>query len=65
MTKMDDATRKRVRAGRLMLAGKTPAEATKMVGVTRQTTYTWKARFDEGDMAHGANRAGEWVTTGC
>ena len=27
MAKMDEATRKRVRAGRLMLAGKTPAEA--------------------------------------
>ena len=27
MAKMDEATRKRVRAGRLMLAGKTPAQA--------------------------------------
>ena len=26
MARMDEATRKRVRAGRLMLAGKTPAE---------------------------------------
>jgi hypothetical protein len=30
---MDEATRKRVRAGRLMLAGKTPAQAAKSVGV--------------------------------
>ncbi|NUY05920.1 IS630 family transposase [Paraburkholderia youngii] len=50
MAKMDDATRKRVRAGRLMLAGKTPAEAAKMVGVARQTAYTWKARLEEGGI---------------
>lgn len=43
MAKMDEATRKRVRAGRLMPAGKTPAEAAKAVGVARQTAYTWKA----------------------
>lgn len=50
MAKMDDATRKRVRAGRLMLAGKSPAEAAKLVGVARQTAYTWKARLDEGGI---------------
>ena len=50
MGKMDEATRKRVRAGRLMLAGKTPAEAAKLVGVARQTAYTWKARLDEGGI---------------
>jgi transposase len=50
MVKMDEATRKRVRAGRLMLAGKTPAEAAKVVGVARQTAYTWKARLDEGGL---------------
>jgi transposase len=50
MAKMDAATRKRVRAGRLMLAGKTPAEAAKAVGVARQTAYTWKARLDEGGI---------------
>lgn len=32
MAKMDDATRKRVRAGRLMQAGKTPAQAAAAVG---------------------------------
>jgi len=48
MAKMDDATRKRVRAGRLMLSGKTPAEAARAVGVARQTAYTWKARLEEG-----------------
>ncbi len=50
MVKMDEATRKRVRAGRLMQAGKTPAEAAKSVGVARQTAYTWKARLDEGGI---------------
>ena len=50
MSKMDEATRKRVRAGRLMLAGKTPAEAAKAVGVVRQTAYTWKGRLDEGGI---------------
>lgn len=50
MAEMDEAVRKRVRAGRLMLAGKTPAEAAKAVGVARQTAYTWKARLDEGGL---------------
>jgi transposase len=50
MAKMDEATRKRVRAGRLLLAGKTPAEAASAVGVARQTAYTWKARLDEGGI---------------
>jgi transposase len=50
MAKMDEATRKRVRAGRLMLSGKTPAEAAHAVGVARQTAYTWKARLGEGGI---------------
>lgn len=47
---MDEATRRRVRAGRLMLKGKTPAEAAAAVGVARQTAYTWKARLEEGGI---------------
>jgi transposase len=50
MAEMDEAARKRVLAGRLMLAGKTPAQAAKEVGVARQTAYTWKARLDEGGI---------------
>lgn len=50
MARMDEATRKRVRAGRLMLAGKTPAQAARAVGVARQTAYTWKARLNEGGI---------------
>lgn len=50
MDKMEEATRKRVRARRLMLAGKAPAEVTQAVGVARKTTYTWKPRLDEGGI---------------
>ena len=50
MAKMDEATRKRVRAGRMLLAGKTPAQAAHAVGVARQTAYTWKAVLDEGGI---------------
>ena len=57
MAKMDDATRMRVLAGRLMLAGKTPAEAAKAVGVARQTAYTWKARLDEGGSGVDPSRS--------
>lgn len=50
MSKMDETTRRRVRAGWLMPAGKTPAEVPKAVGVARQTAYTWKARLVEGGI---------------
>ena len=50
MSKMDEATRKRVHAGRLMPAGKTPAEAAQAVVVARQTAYTWKRRLAEGGL---------------
>ena len=48
--RMDDATKKRVRAARLLQKGKTPAEIARDVGVARQTVYTWKALFDEGGI---------------
>ena len=47
---MDEATRKRVRAGRMLLAGKRCAEVAQAVGVARQTVYTWKALLDEGGI---------------
>lgn len=50
MSDTEEAARKRVLAGRLMLAGQTPAQAAKAVGVARQTAYTWKARLDEGGI---------------
>jgi len=34
----------------MLLAGKTPAEAARAVGVARQTAYTWKAVLDEGGI---------------
>lgn len=47
---MDEATKKRVRAGRLLQKGKTPAEIALDVGVARQTVYTWRALFNEGGI---------------
>src|SRR3954471_16242168 len=48
--RMDESVRRRLRAGRMLLAGKTPAEAAHAVGVARQTAYTWKAVLDEGGI---------------
>jgi transposase len=48
--RMDEATKKRIRAGRLLQKGNTPAEIALDVGVARQTVYTWKALFDEGGI---------------
>ena len=48
--RMDEATKKRVRAARLLQKGKTPAEIALDVGVARQTVHTWKALFDEGGI---------------
>jgi transposase len=38
---MDEASRRRVRAGRLLLQGKPPAEVAAAVGAPRQTVYRW------------------------
>lgn len=46
--RLDDMVRHRVRAGRMILAGRTPAQAAQAVGVARQTAYKWKAALDEG-----------------
>ena len=48
--RLSTAARKRVRAGRLLRAGKRPAEVAEAVGVARQTVYTWKALLDEGGI---------------
>src|SRR5450756_465331 len=48
--RLDEATKKRVRAGRLLLKGKKPAEVALAVGVARQTVYTWKALLDDGGI---------------
>ena len=46
----DEATKKRLRAARLLLKGEKPAEVALEVGVARQTVYTWKALLDEGGI---------------
>ena len=48
--RLDEATRKRVCAGRLLKKGKKPADVAHAVGVARQTVYTWKAVFDAGGI---------------
>jgi transposase len=48
--RLDEATQKRVLAGRLLLKGKKPAKVAVAVGVARQTIYTWKALLDEGGI---------------
>lgn len=49
-TGLSEATKKRVKAGRLLLAGKSCAEVAVEVGVARQTIYTWKRLLDEGGI---------------
>jgi len=49
-TGLSEATKKRVKAGRLLLAGKGCAEVALAVGVARQTIYTWKRLLDEGGI---------------
>jgi transposase len=41
-SKQGEASKRRVRAGRLLLAGKTPPEVARMVGAPRQTVYRWR-----------------------
>lgn len=48
--KMDESTRRRVRAGRMLLSGKGPTEVAKAVGVARQTVHTWKGVLNEGGI---------------
>ena len=48
--RLNEATKKRLRAGRMLLAGKRPAEVALAVGVARQTVYTWKGLLDEGGI---------------
>lgn len=44
---MDEEVKRRVRAGRMLQAGKKPAEIAAAVGVARQTVYTWKRILEE------------------
>ena len=48
-TRLSEATKKRLKAGRMLLAGKGCAEVALAVGVARQTVYTWKGLLGEGE----------------
>ena len=48
--RLSEASKKRLKAGRLLLAGKGCAEVAIAVGVARQTVYTWKKLVDEGGI---------------
>lgn len=48
--RMDEAVKRRVRAGRMLMSGKKPAEVAKAVGVARQTVYTWVDILEEGGI---------------
>ncbi len=48
--RLSEAVKKRLRAGRMLLANKGPAEVALAVGVARQTVYTWKRLLDEGGI---------------
>jgi transposase len=48
--KLSEAQRKRVKAARLLQAGKPAAQVALALGVARQTVYTWKRVLDEGGV---------------
>ena len=47
---LDETTKRRLRAGRMLLAGRDVAEVALVIGVARQTVYTWKGRLDKGGI---------------
>ena len=49
-SKLDEAIKRRVRAGRLLLAGKSPAEVARAVGAPRQTVYRWRGVLEAGGI---------------
>jgi transposase len=62
-SKQDEAIKRRVRAGRLLLAGKSPPEVARIVGAPRQTVYRWREVLSVGgiealrDMSKGGRPA--------
>jgi transposase len=48
--RVDEAVKRRVKAGRMLKSGKKPAEVAKAVGVARQTVYTWVRILEEGGI---------------
>jgi transposase len=59
----EEAVKRRVRAGRLLLAGKSPPEVARLVGAPRQTGYRWRDVLEAGgiealrDMSKGGRPA--------
>lgn len=45
--KMDESTKRRLRAGRLLLKGQAPAKVAEEVGAPRQTVYRWLGVLQE------------------
>ncbi len=60
---LDEAVKRRVRAGRLLLGGKSPPEVARVVGAPRQTVYRWLGVLKVGgidalrDMSKGGRPA--------
>ena len=48
--RLSEAVKRRLRAARMLLSGKGCAEVALVVGVARQTVYTWKRLLDEGGI---------------
>lgn len=48
--RLDEVTKRRVRAGRMLQRGMAPATVAERVGVARQTVYMWKRMLDEGGI---------------
>jgi len=47
--RLSDAAKRRVRAGRMLLARKRPAEVVTAVGLARKRVYGWKGLLDDWD----------------
>lgn len=58
--KMDDVTKRRMRAARMLQRGTAPADVAERVGVARQTVYTWKSVLEESgiDALRQSHRTG-------
>jgi transposase len=60
---LDEGVKRRLRAGRLLLAGKSPPEVARLVGAPRQTVYRWRGVLQVGgidalrDMSNGGRPA--------
>ena len=57
---MDEASKRRVRAGRMLLKGKTPAQVAAAVSAPRQTVYRWLDVLNDGgiDALRSVNKGG-------